>query len=147
MSHTQPVLRIGHLASAAGLTVDAVRYYERVGLLKPVSRTEGGFRNYSRDSVDRLAFIRQAQRLGLHLREIRDLLAASATGSQQCQRVRGVLGKRLADVEVQMAELRAFRKTLRTALSDCDTALRGGHQNDCPVVGSLTNGKRPRPPR
>lgn len=75
MKPSPAILRIGSVAAAAGLTVDAVRHYERLGLLKPAARTDGGFRTYGRDPVQRLAFIRQAQRIGLQLREIRDLLA------------------------------------------------------------------------
>ena len=141
--HTQ--LRIGNVATAAGLTVDTVRYYERLGLLKPTARTEGGFRTYEPSAVERIAFIRQAQRLGLHLREIKALLAASAgSGTQHCQRVRGVLVTRLDDVETQMAELKAFRKTLRTALKNCDAALSAGAVSECPVVQSLTSKRNER---
>ena len=116
MKQSPAILRIGSVAAAAGLTVDAVRYYERLGLLKPEARTDGGFRTYGRDPVQRLAFIRQAQRIGLQLREIRDLLAVRGTsGKQHCERVRSVLVARLGDVETQMTELRTFQRTLRTA--------------------------------
>ena len=149
MSEAHSSLRIGDVASAAGLTVDAVRYYERVGLLQPDSRTEGGFRTYSAGSLQRLAFIRQAQRLGLRLREIRELLGVrGANGRQHCERVRGLLVKRLADVDAQMAELRAFRRTLRSALENCDAALGGGAVDECPVMRSLApKGQRRARPR
>ena len=134
------MLRIGEVASAAGVTVDAVRYYERLGLLKPVARTEGGFRTYRGDSVARLAFIRQAQRLGLRLREIQELLgAAMGSGRQHCERVRAVLVTRIESVETQMAELRAFRGLLRAALEDCDGALKRPNVDRCPVVDSLVS--------
>ena len=70
-------LRIGELASRAGVSVDALRYYERLGLLTPTARTEGGFRTYGSASVARLDFIKQAQRLGLQLSEIRELIQPS----------------------------------------------------------------------
>lgn len=143
MNRIQASLRIGDVAAATGLTVDAVRYYERVGLLAPDARTQGGFRTYSAGSLQRLAFIRQAQRLGLRLREIRELLGTrGSNGRQHCERVRGVLVKRLADVEAQMAELKAFRRTLQSALENCDAALRGAAVDECPVVRSLAP-KRP----
>ena len=65
------VLRIGAVAAAAGLTPDAVRYYERVGLLPKAPRTGGRLRVYPRETIARLRFIRQAKGLGLELREIR----------------------------------------------------------------------------
>ena len=141
----QGPLKIGDVAAAAGITVDAVRYYERLGLIEPDARTEGGFRTYSGDSVHRLAFIQQAQRLGLRLREIRELLGTrGVNGRQHCERVRGLLVKRLADVDAQMAELRAFRRTLRAALENCDAALGGSNVDECPVVRSLAPNRQRR---
>ena len=68
-------LRIGELAAASGLTRDALRYYERQGLLPRSRRTSGGFREYDGGAVDRVRFIKQAQAHGLTLREIRDLVS------------------------------------------------------------------------
>ena len=135
----QSALRIGDLAASSGLSVDAVRYYERMGLIKPAGRTEGGFRTYRRDATDRIAFIRQAQRLGLRLREIAELLGTPGfDGKRHCQKVRAVLLKRLEDVEKQMVEIRSFRRTLKAALENCDRALEGDGVDECPVVQSLT---------
>lgn len=140
MGNTRAVFRIGEIAAAAGLTVDAVRYYERLGLLTPDARTVGGFRTYGDNSLDRLAFIRQAQRLGLRLREIRELVNANGgAGRQHCQRVRALIVKRLEDVGTQMTELKAFRRTLRSALQDCEAALGTDTVDECPVVRSLVD--------
>ncbi len=134
-SHAQ---RIGAIATATGLTPDAVRYYERLGLVPKPARTEGGFRVYPPDTVARLRFIKQAQKLGLELKEIRDLLGpANGRRREQCQRVRGVLAKRLADVDARMRELEAFRQTLRTAVEQCDRSLRLQETIACPVVSHL----------
>lgn len=143
MNTRSSAMRIGEVAASSGLSVDAVRYYERVGLLAHDARTSGGFRTYRADVVDRLAFIRQAQTLGLRLREIRDLLGArGGRGRPHCERVRTLLTQRLADVETQMNELKAFRRTLRTALANCDSALAGSSIDECPVVQSLTPDRR-----
>jgi DNA-binding transcriptional MerR regulator len=138
MNRQQHLLRIGEVASSSGLTVDAVRYYERMGLLSHDARTSGGFRTYRPAIVERLAFIRQAQSLGLRLRDIRELIGINGKGRQHCERVRGLLIQRLADVETQMAELKAFRRTLRAALDNCDSALTASQVEECPVVRSLT---------
>ena len=61
--------QIGELAVRSGLTPDALRYYERLGLLPPPQRSGGGYRLYEEATLDRLRFIRQAQSLGLTLRE------------------------------------------------------------------------------
>lgn len=134
--------RIGTIAAATGLTPDAIRYYERVGLVPKPARTQGGFRVYPPDTVARLRFVKQAQQLGLELREIRDLLApASGRQREQCQRVRDVLAKHLADVKARIGELEAFRATLQTALDQCDRALQTKDTIPCPVVNALGGGK------
>ncbi|MBI1873674.1 MAG: MerR family transcriptional regulator [Acidobacteria bacterium] len=130
--------RIGPIATATGLTRDTIRYYERLGLVCKPARTDGGFRLYPPDTVTRLRFIKQAQKLGLALKEIRDLLGpANGRRRDQCQRVRGVLAKHLSDVEARMRELEAFRQTLQAAVKQCDRALRRGETISCPVVDHL----------
>lgn len=131
-------LRIGALAAATGLTPDAVRYYERLGLLPPPPRTAGRYRVYPPDTVARLGFIRQAKGFGLELREIRELLTPGAgRGREHCRRVRAVLAHHLDGVEAKLKELESFRRTLRGALGDCDRALERKESIDCPVVDQL----------
>ena len=147
MNRPRQAMRIGEVASSSGLTVDAVRYYERLGLLSHDARTSGGFRTYGPQVVGRLAFIRQAQSLGLRLNDIRELIAVSGGGRQNCERVRTLLIQRLADVETQMTELKSFRRTLRAALDNCASALTSVQVDECPVVRSLSPrnaGKRAR---
>lgn len=131
-------LRIGAISAATGLTPDAVRYYERLGLLPKPARTGGRFRIYPSDTVARVRFIRQAQKLGLELREIRDLLApANGHRREQCQRVRAMLARHLGDVDTRLQELKAFRRALQGALEDCDRGLRRNENIPCPVVDNL----------
>ena len=131
-------MRIGELATSSGVSIDALRYYERLGLLKPSSRTDGGFRTYTSESVSRVDFIKQAQRLGLQLNEIRELIQpATSRDRTRCERVRAVITRRLEDVEGQMTELRRFKNTLQGALRNCDATLERGSTDDCPVVKSL----------
>src|SRR5207244_3854748 len=98
--------------------------YEREGLLPKPARTSGGFRVYAPDTVQRLRVIKQAQGLGLSLREIRRLFGHGARqGRERCVQVRTALADHLADVDQRMRQLRAFRRTLPAALSECDEAL------------------------
>ena len=137
-SKARQARRIGAIASATGLTPDAVRYYERLGLVPKPPRTESGFRLYPPDTVARIRFIKQAQRLGLELKEIRDLLRpANGRRKEQCQHVRSVLAKHLMDVETRMRELQAYRDMLQGALAQCDRALRMKQTIACPVVRDL----------
>ena len=138
MTEPQRSARIGAVAAAAGLTPDAVRYYERLGLLPKPPRTAGRFRMYPTETVARLRFIRQAQGLGLELREIRELLApAAGRRREHCQRVRAMLQGHLDDTDRRLEELTAFRRTLDKALNDCDRALRRNEDVGCPVVHRL----------
>jgi DNA-binding transcriptional MerR regulator len=131
------VRRIGALASVAGVTVDTLRFYEREGLLPQANRTVGGFRVYPPAIAERLRFIRQARELGLSLREIRQLVEPD---DGHCHAVREVIAARLADVDRRLAELRSFRRTLKTALERCDRTLSRSRNAPCPVARRLGTG-------
>lgn len=118
-------LRVGELAKTAGVAPDTVRYYERAGLLPPPARTAGGYRAYDANAVDRLKFIQGAQRLGLRLRDIADLLAVRDTGICPCEPAEALLRRRLADLDAEMARLAALR-TQMVAMLDALPA------TDCP---------------
>jgi DNA-binding transcriptional MerR regulator len=103
--------RIGTTTSGplrVGVRTDTIRYYERAGLLPAPQRTPGGYRAYGVDALDRLRFIQSAQRLGLRLDDIRDLLAVRDTGVCPCEPAEQHL-RRLADLDAQMARLAALR--------------------------------------
>jgi DNA-binding transcriptional MerR regulator len=102
-------LRVAELAAAVGLSADTVRYYERVGLLPPPARTPSGYRAYDPGAVDRLRFVQGAQRLGLRLKDIKELLAVRDTGVCACEPAEQLLRRRLAEVDAEMARLAALR--------------------------------------
>lgn len=116
---------MAELAGLVGLSADTVRYYERVGLLPPPARTSSGYRSYDRDAVDRLHFVQGAQRLGLTLRDIRELLAVRDTGVCPCEPAEDLLRRRLADLDAEMARLTALREQM-VAMADALPAM------DCP---------------
>jgi DNA-binding transcriptional MerR regulator len=105
-------LRVGQLADAVGVAPDTIRYYERAGLLPPPARSPAGYRAYAPGAVDRLRFIQGAQRLGLRLREIRDLLDIRDTGACPCEPAEQLLRRRLAELDAEMARLTALREQL-----------------------------------
>jgi DNA-binding transcriptional MerR regulator len=119
-------LRIGELAGAAGVTTDTIRYYEREGLLPAPDRTASGYRAYGDAAVDRLHFIQGAQRLGLRLGDIRDLLAVRDTGTCPCEPAEDLLTRRLAEVDAEIARLTALR-------ADMARMLAGLAQPRCPA--------------
>jgi hypothetical protein len=85
-------LTVGQLAARTGVHIDTIRCYEREGMLPLPQRTKGEHRRYGPADVDRLLFIRGAQRLGLRLTEIRDLLAVRDSGACPCEPAAGLLG-------------------------------------------------------
>lgn len=121
---------IGQVADAAGVTTKTLRFYERKGLLREPARTSSGYRDYRPDVVDRVSFIRQAQRAGLTLRQISEIIDIRENGRPPCAHVASVVDQRLAEVEERLVELRRTRSSLRglqrrlVALDpvDCPTA-------------------------
>lgn len=105
-------MRIGELARAAGLNPRTLRYYERIGLLTPSRRTDAGYRLYTPEDARRLAFIRRAQRLGLSLRAIAEILAARDAGTAPCRHVRALAEEQVAEIDRRIAELRRLRGEL-----------------------------------
>ena len=126
-------LRIGEVAARAGVSIDAVRYYERLKLLPRAGRSAGGFRLFAPESVERVQFIRQAQELGLTLEEIKGLLATG--GAEECRRVRDLLSKKIGELDSKMTAMKDFRRTLAQHLSACERELKThGEAACCPVV-------------
>src|SRR6476646_1087460 len=111
-SVAERLLRVGELADAVGVTADTIRYYERAGLLPAPHRTPSGYRAYDADAVDRLRFIQGAQRLGLRLTDIRDLLAVRDTGTCPCEPAEDLLTRRLGEVDAEIARLTALRREM-----------------------------------
>jgi DNA-binding transcriptional MerR regulator len=139
----EPTLTIGELAARAGLKADALRYYERLGMISPARRTTGGYRVYSADVIERLRFIKQAQLSGLTLAEIRELLRADGRrGATQCRQVQRLLEQKLMDLDSRVAQLQDFRRTLKGYLTQCNRALAQSTDGDCPVVVRLKRSTR-----
>lgn len=110
--------KIGELARKAGLSVHAVRYYESAGLISKAPRTSGGFRIYTEADLERLLFIRQAQRFGLSLEEIRDILPCSLRGLEPCCDLAVRLFQRkILEFEAKISELQNMKKQIRRLLS------------------------------
>jgi DNA-binding transcriptional MerR regulator len=105
-------VRIGELAEHMALNPRTIRYYESIRLLPEPDRTASGYRAYDEADVERLAFIRSAQRLGLALDEIREVLALRERGEVPCGYVRELISKEIVDVDRRLEELRGLRQEL-----------------------------------
>jgi DNA-binding transcriptional MerR regulator len=120
----QGMLKIGDVAKLSGIGIEALRFYEKSGLLDRPARTESGYRLYGRDVLDRLAFIKQSQTLGFSLDEIRSIVEDARAGKSPCDEVREIVRHRLEELDERMREMRRYRKELAETLEEWD---RKGH--------------------
>lgn len=120
-------MTIGRLARAAGVGVETVRYYQRLGLLG-IPASAGGVRRYGAEDQRRLRFIRRAATAGFTLADIAELIRLDATNDRA--RAAEMAGGRLAALDDKIAELEAAR----TALSRLRTACVGGTRGPCPIL-------------
>jgi len=131
-------LQIGAVASRSGLTVDAIRFYEKQGLLAKLSRTAGGFRVYTEPDVERLNFVSRAQALGFSLGEIRELLLLRDAGGETCSHVHDLLDEKLTAIREKIAELRKLERQLKEATMRCSRELAKECAGSCPVIDEIT---------
>jgi MerR family copper efflux transcriptional regulator len=113
-------VRIGELARRSGVPAKTIRYYEDIGLVEPPARTPAGYRDYEPVALDRLAFIRAAQAIGLTLGEIRSIIALRDDGQTPCGHVLDLLRHRADELERRIAELRSLRSELRRLVDRAD---------------------------
>jgi MerR family mercuric resistance operon transcriptional regulator len=135
----QTGLRIGEVAERAGVSIDAVRYYERRRLLPRAPRTGGGFRVFTSEAVERVRFIKQAQELGFSLDEISELLINEG-GAGKCRSVQKLLRTKLDEMDARMKAIKNFRRTLARYLDECEGELeQRGEAAQCPVLIGISH--------
>lgn len=110
-------LTVTDLANRSGATPHAVRYYTRMGLLRPTRNPDNGYRLYQHREIGWLRFIRQAKRLGYTLNEIREIMQDSDQGKSPCPRVREILLQRIDESRRQLEELMALQRRMEQALA------------------------------
>lgn len=110
------LLKIGEVAKLAGVGIEALRFYERQGLLTPSTRTESGYRLYGEDALEQLDFVRRSQALGFSLAEIAAIVAESRAGRKPCSTVRDLVRKRIGELDERLAELKRYRRELARTL-------------------------------
>ncbi|MCP1439367.1 MerR family Zn(II)-responsive transcriptional regulator of zntA [Erwinia persicina] len=131
--------KIGQLAKLADVTPDTIRYYEKQQMMDHEIRTEGGFRLYSQNDLQRLRFIRYGRQLGFSLEAIRELLSIRIDPEHHtCQESKTIVQTRLQEVESMIAELQHMQRSL-TRLNDacCGTAHSSVY---CSILEALEKG-------
>jgi MerR family mercuric resistance operon transcriptional regulator len=131
---TRPGRRgIGALSQRTGCNIETIRYYERIGLMHPASRSEGGHRLYAEPAARRLGFIRRTRQLGFTLEEVRTLLKLVDGGRYTCAQVKGITIHHLHDIRRKVADLQKIERVLREMAAQCE----GGRVPKCPVIDAL----------
>ncbi|HVT17255.1 MAG TPA: heavy metal-responsive transcriptional regulator [Thermoanaerobaculia bacterium] len=129
-------MKIGELAQLAGVSVPAIRYYERLGLLKEAPRAISGYRQFGQEAVRRIGFIQRAQALGFSLPEIQQLLDLRQEPGASAADVRARVKAKLASVEAKIHELSRLRDALSDLSNACSRA-GGTLASECPILDAL----------
>jgi MerR family Zn(II)-responsive transcriptional regulator of zntA len=133
-------VHIGRASKLAEVSIDAIRFYQRLGLTKMANRSAGGYRLFDGEQIRDLRFIRHAQELGFSLAEIRQLLALRQE-HHACPEVQAMLQSKLAHVREKIRSLARLEDELAAALRNCNRELRArrekSHQDSCPLFTRL----------
>src|SRR5579875_574828 len=127
-------LTIGQVAKKAGVNVETIRYYERLGYIPKPPRPRSGYRQYSEETVNRIQFIKRAQKLGFTLKEISELLSLKVDSGNTCADVKRRAETKITDIEEKIHNLQGIKKALVRLVAMC----RGkGPTGECPIIEVL----------
>jgi len=121
--------RIGEVTKQFDVTADTLRYYEKIGLLQNIARTDAGIRQYSEKDLSKLRFIKRAQYMNFSLAEITDLLKMRIAPQMAKDNIRQLTAQKLAAIEKQVGELTILRNELTLLLNLCK-----GSKEGCPII-------------
>ena len=127
-------IRIGEVARRTGCSVDAIRYYEREGLLPAAQRSEGNFRLYGEEAVERLQFIRHCRSLDMNLAEVSTLLRTQDHPDDNCEDVIALLDEHIEQVARRIADLERLERYLSELRGCCHE---GNVARDCGILKEL----------
>ena len=128
------MLTIGKLAERTDLSANALRFYEREGLLSPSSKTASGYRLYDEAALARVRFIRHAQHCGFTLVEVNELLTLRSMDAACCDDVRKLAVEKKLRLEAKIKSMRAMSKALDLLIADCPD---GAPVGECPILGAM----------
>lgn len=126
-------MQIGDLSHAAGVNIETIRYYERIGVLPVPARQQNGRRSYADADARRLSFVRHARELGFDLASVRRFLALQEKPDASCEEASRIASTQLADVESRIARL----LSLRAELSRMVRACKRGVVSECRVIEAV----------
>lgn len=125
-------MNIGQVAERSGLPPKTIRYYEDIGLVRPL-RSHNGYRAFRNTDVHKLAFLGRARTLGFSIEDCRTLLGLYEDETRESGQVKAVAEEHLAAIDTKIAQLQSMRETLRHLVDACH----GDHRPDCPILTDL----------
>lgn len=133
-------VHIGKAANVAGVSVDTIRFYQKIGLIKSAGRTARGYRLFDGEDIHDLTFVRHAQELGFSLTEVKELLALRQK-HHVCSEVQSMLKRKLVDVRQKINSLSRLEEELARAFRNCNRERRLKreikHEDCCPLLTKL----------
>ena len=127
-------MNIGDVAKASGVPAKTIRYYEEIGLIRPL-RGGNGYRAFRETDVHKLAFLGRARALGFPISDCRNLLQLYEDDSRTSAEVKEIAQEHLQEIEGKIRDLDEMRATLANLISSCA----GDHRPDCPILSSLAD--------
>ncbi|MDJ1179160.1 heavy metal-responsive transcriptional regulator [Roseofilum sp. BLCC_M91] len=143
LSSQSDCLLIGQVKAQSGVPIKTIRYYEQLGLIESVDRTDGGFRLFSPQVLSRLAFIRRSQHLGFSLQEIKQILTIHDRGQLPCEQVRHNIDLKVADIDHRIAELKQLKQELLDLVQDPPDVDELEDQLETPIICPIIQQSHP----
>lgn len=128
-------LTIGQLASAAGVTVETLRFYEKQGLLSAPRRSDSGYRQYPPEAIKRVRFIQHAKQVGFTLNDIGELLALRQDQTTSCADIKARATGKIEQIERKIEELQRIRDALQRMAQKCSGSATSS--SECPILEEL----------
>lgn len=128
------VFRIGQVAKQAGVSVEAVRFYESQALIPEPPRTTSGYRQYPAETVQRVRFIQRAQDLGFSLKDIHTLLTLRNDPNTKCAEIKTQALRKIAEVDRKAFDLARIRDALASLVAQCEAE---ADLSECPILDAL----------
>ncbi len=126
-------LNIGEVSKRTGLRAKTIRYYEEIGLVKPL-RDTNDYRVFRETDLHKLIFLSRARALGFTIDGCRNLLALYEDETRASAEVKEITNKHLEEIEAKIIDLQAMHETLTHLSKECA----GDHRPDCPILNGLS---------
>lgn len=125
----------GELAKLAGVGFEALRFYEKQGLIAAPPRQSSGYRTYPHETLERILFIKRAKEIGFTLKEIKELLDLNANKAQSCCEVLDITENKIDDIESKIKDLKKLKKALSKLATTCRS---NKATSECPILDHLS---------